>query len=462
MFAPIRRQQRIHIILMFVADLLTVPLALLITWFVRTYWLANFLPEFTHTLSYYLITLPVLFILWSMSWWSSGMYAKSSQDTPFTVVTHRMRAVFYLALSIMAASYLVKTDYSRIMLLLFLIISQPVNLFFRKFSGIVSNRFAPVNDSPNTLIVGSGEYASRVIHSLQKFQEPKHQIKGILLEQQSESTEVSGIDVIGDVRDLPRLVESLSIDEVFFASALINRSEMLKIVNSVEKEDIVFLLVTDLFEIATGAGDLSSLSKLPVVEIGSSKRGVFNKLSKRLMDLIISPILILLLAPLMFVIWMILFFRGKGTPIFHQTRVGRYGKPFTLYKFRTMKPQANEYEVSPVAGDDSRITGIGRLLRKTSLDELPQLFNVLKGEMSMVGPRPEMDFIVQNYNAWQRRRLDVKPGITGLWQIMGRKDLPLTENLEYDFYYIRNHSVMLDLAILARTVVTVLKGRGAY
>ena len=82
--------------------------------------------------------------------------------------------------------------------------------------------------------------------------------------------------------------------------------------------------------------------------------------------------------------------------------------------------------------------------------------------MSMVGPRPEMDFIVQDYNAWQRRRLDVKPGITGLWQIMGRKDLPLTENLEYDFYYIRNHSVMLDLAILARTVVTVLKGRGAY
>ena len=462
MFAPIRRQQRIYITLMFVADLFTVPSALLITWFVRTYWLANTLPEFTHSLTDYLITLPALLFLWGMSWWSSGMYAKSSQDTPFTVVTHRMRAVFYLALSIMAASYLVKIDYSRIMLLLFLIISQPINVFFRNVSGLITNRFAPIKASPNTLIVGSGEFASRVIRSLQKLPEPKHKIKGILVEQRIELIEVSGVNVIGDVRDLPRLVESLSIDEVFFASDSISRTEMLKIVNLVQKDDIVFLLVTDLFEIATGAGDLSSLSKLPVVEIGSSKRGVFNKLSKRLMDIILSPILVIALMPLMFVVWLILFFRGKGSPIFKQTRIGRSGKPFTLLKFRTMKPETDEYEVAPVAGDDSRITGIGRLLRKTSLDELPQLFNVIKGDMSMVGPRPEMDFIVQDYNAWQRRRLDVKPGITGLWQIMGRKDLPLTENLEYDFYYIRNHSVMLDLAILARTVVTVLKGRGAY
>ncbi len=247
-----------------------------------------------------------------------------------------------------------------------------------------------------------------------------------------------------------------------FASGSMSRTDMLKIVNSVQKEEIVFMLVTDLFEIATGVGDLSSISKMPVVEIGSSSSGTFSNLSKRLMDLIISPVLIILFSPLMLIVWVLLLFTGKGTPLFKQTRVGKHGKLFTLYKFRTMKPEANEYEVAPVAGNDPRVTGVGRLLRKTSLDELPQLYNVLRGHMSMVGPRPEMDFIVQDYNAWQRRRLDVKPGITGLWQIMGRKDLPLHENLEYDFYYMRNQSVMLDLAILARTVVTVLKGRGAY
>ncbi len=390
------------------------------------------------------------------------MYVYSFQQGAFPGLARRMRAVFYLAVSIMATSYLVKMDYSRIMLLIFLLISQPVNILLRKLFTSLALRVAPFKESPATLVIGSGEFAERVIVSLKKFPEPRHRIKGVLVEKAGTASDICGVKVIGEARDLPRLIESLSIDEVFFASGSMSRTDMLKIVNSVQKEDIVFMLVTDLFEIAAGASDLSSISKMPVVEIGSSGKGTFNNLTKRVMDLFMSPLLIVVLAPLMGTVWAILAVTGKGSPIFRQTRVGRYGKKFTLYKFRTMKPEANEYEVAPVAGDDPRVTGIGRLLRKSSLDELPQLFNVFMGHMSMVGPRPEMDFIVHDYNAWQRRRLDVKPGITGLWQIMGRKDLPLHENLEYDFYYMRNQSVMLDMAILARTVVTVLKGRGAY
>ncbi len=268
--------------------------------------------------------------------------------------------------------------------------------------------------------------------------------------------------MIGTASDLPRLCKSLSIDEVFFASGSMSRTEMLKLVNSVESQETVFMLVTDLFEIATGIADLSSISRIPVVEIGPSERGGFHSFVKRTTDIAVSSALIVLLFPLMAFIWVVLLLTGKGSPIFRQRRMGRHGQPFTLYKFRTMKPEANEYEVAPMRKDDPRVTFAGRILRRTSLDELPQLFNVLTGSMSMVGPRPEMDFIVRDYNAWQRRRLEVKPGITGLWQIMGRKDLPLHENLEYDFYYMRNQSLMLDMAILARTVVTVLKGRGAY
>jgi lipopolysaccharide/colanic/teichoic acid biosynthesis glycosyltransferase len=135
---------------------------------------------------------------------------------------------------------------------------------------------------------------------------------------------------------------------------------------------------------------------------------------------------------------------------------------FILYKFRTMKPESDEYEVAPISMDDSRVTGMGRFLRRMSLDELPQLFNVFRGEMSLVGPRPEMPFIVEKYTSWQRHRLDVKPGLTGMWQIMGRKELPLHDNLEYDYYYIRNQSLMLDFTILLRTIATIFKGRGAY
>ena len=120
------------------------------------------------------------------------------------------------------------------------------------------------------------------------------------------------------------------------------------------------------------------------------------------------------------------------------------------------------YAPAPQGGEDRRITSAGRFLRKYSLDELPQLWNVLKGEMSIVGPRPEMPFLVARHNEWQRKRLSVKPGITGLWQILGRKDLPLFENLEYDFYYINHRSFLFDLVIILKTIPVIVLGRGAY
>jgi len=450
------------ILFLLAADMITIPVSLLATWYLRTGLLNSILPVFVHTLDTYLKTIPAICVLWVASWWSAGMYSHSIQQTAFYGLTKRIRAVFNFAVSVMAASYLVKMDYSRLMLVFFIITAIPVNLIFRFIFQRIADRIAPCKQSPATLIIGSGEFAGRVIASLQRLPEPKHRIKGVLTEQNPVAEKIAGIDVIGCANDLPRLAESLSIDEVFFASGSMSRTDMLRLVNSVEKKDMVFMLVTDLFEIASGIGDLNSLSRIPVVEIGTSDRGGFYAFIKRSTDILMSLSLIIVLLPLMIIIWFVLFITGKGSPVFSQTRVGRHGVPFTLYKFRTMRPEADEYEVAPVKPDDPRITMAGRLLRKTSFDELPQLFNVLRGQMSMVGPRPEMDFIVKGYNTWQRRRLEVKPGITGLWQIMGRKDLPLHENLEYDFYYMRNQSIMLDMAILARTVVTVLKGRGAY
>ena len=153
----------------------------------------------------------------------------------------------------------------------------------------------------------------------------------------------------------------------------------------------------------------------------------------------------------------------QGPPIlFRHERPGLVGRPFTMLKFRTMHGSADPYAPSPESPGDERITPIGRWLRRFSLDELPQLINVLRGEMSIVGPRPEMPFLVARYEPWQRRRLDAKPGITGLWQILGRKDLPLVENIEYDFYYIKNQSLLLDMTILLKTLPVVLGGKGAY
>lgn len=151
-----------------------------------------------------------------------------------------------------------------------------------------------------------------------------------------------------------------------------------------------------------------------------------------------------------------------GPILITQNRVGLHGKVFRLYKFRTMHQHTTLYARAPHDENDSRVTTVGRVLRKYSLDELPQFWNVLKGDMSLVGPRPEMPFIVAQYSDVQRIRLLVKPGITGMWQILGRKDMPLEQNIEYDIYYVSHQSLLLDMAVLIRTIPHLIFPKGAY
>jgi lipopolysaccharide/colanic/teichoic acid biosynthesis glycosyltransferase len=178
------------------------------------------------------------------------------------------------------------------------------------------------------------------------------------------------------------------------------------------------------------------------------------------------------------IIWLAIKLDSPGPALFVADRVGQNGKIFKMFKFRTMKvgleSVQQEAAASPLMSredsckivyktkDDPRITRVGKFLRKTSLDELPQLINVFKGEMSVVGPRPEQPFLTQCYDHWQWQRLAVPPGVTGWWQISGRSDLPMHLNAQYDVYYVRNYSLLLDLKILFKTIGVVLKGRGAY
>jgi lipopolysaccharide/colanic/teichoic acid biosynthesis glycosyltransferase len=149
---------------------------------------------------------------------------------------------------------------------------------------------------------------------------------------------------------------------------------------------------------------------------------------------------------------------SSGPAVFVQKRVGLNGRLFDIYKFRSMYIDVPRYDLSPATSDDRRITRIGRLLRRTSLDELPQLVNVLLGDMSLVGPRPEMPFVVEFYNSRQRQRLQVTPGITGLWQLSADRVFQIHENIEYDLYYIRNRSIFIDTAILVHTLFVAMRG----
>lgn len=219
---------------------------------------------------------------------------------------------------------------------------------------------------------------------------------------------------------------------------------------------VVFLSGTELQEQKwTRAIDVDGLSLTPMLE---SFEHWHYSIAKRMADLIGSSLLLVSFAPLLFLIALLIRLDSSGPALFVQERVGRDGKLFKMYKFRSMRKGTPKYEPSPITPFDPRITRIGRFLRRSSLDELPQLINVLLGDMSLVGPRPEMDFIVQTYNSEQRQRLQVNPGITGLWQLSADRAFPIHDNIQYDLYYIRNRGFFMDIAILIHTLFFAMRG----
>jgi exopolysaccharide biosynthesis polyprenyl glycosylphosphotransferase len=218
---------------------------------------------------------------------------------------------------------------------------------------------------------------------------------------------------------------------------------------------VVFLSATELQEQKwTESVDVDGLSLAPMLE--SSDRWHYS-IAKRMADLIGSALLLVLLAPLFFLIALFIRLDSSGPALFVQERVGRNGELFKMYKFRSMHKGTLRYELSPSTQFDPRITRIGRLLRKSSLDELPQLLNVFLGNMSLVGPRPEMAFVVENYTSEQRQRLQVTPGITGLWQLSADRAFLIHQNIQYDLYYIRNRGFFMDMAILVHTLLFAMR-----
>jgi exopolysaccharide biosynthesis polyprenyl glycosylphosphotransferase len=259
-----------------------------------------------------------------------------------------------------------------------------------------------------------------------------------------------------------RVAVERAVQEVFVAMPSLGHTRLLSIVLDCEDLGMTFRVATNLFEVLTAGTPVDLVDDVPLVRLGRQRSSPLYEPLKRVFDLGGALVALLVAAPVM--LWVVLRLLGQrdGPVFFRHERVGRHGQLFGMYKFRTMAADVDPEAAAPRGAADPRVTAYGRWLRATSLDELPQLWNVLRGEMSLVGPRPEMPFIVAGYTEWQRRRLAVKPGITGLWQILGRKDLPMHENLQYDFYYIRNRSLALDVSILIRTVGAVLSRKGAF
>ncbi|MGD8736826.1 MAG: undecaprenyl-phosphate glucose phosphotransferase [Anaerolineae bacterium] len=324
------------------------------------------------------------------------------------------------------------------------------------------------------MIVGAGEVGRTVMRNVVAQPVLGYHVVGFVDDDPDKGqTDIGRFKALGNTSNIPRLVKELAIDEVIITLPWMYHRKIVSIVAQCEREQVRVRIVPDIFQMTLSHLDVEDLGGIPMIGVRDISISGSRQFMKRAMDVVISLVSLIFLAPLFVLLSIIIRLDSPGPSIFRQIRVGKGEQLFSCFKFRSMRVGAEEekdtlLDKNEVSGpvfkmrDDPRITSVGRFIRRTSLDELPQLFNVLMGHMSMVGPRPAIPSEVQRYQPWHKRRLEVAPGITGLWQVSGRSELTFDEMVLLDLYYIENWSPLLDLQILFRTIPKVLLGEGAY
>jgi len=338
-----------------------------------------------------------------------------------------------------------------------------------------------------TLIVGRGPEAAVCIREMRARPELGYRVIGIIDERFETATAAvfEGVPVIGDLKHLPEAIRESGANEVIISDPKVPGEALFDVmIQTGRRRGVEFRIAPTLLNCLPSKTEIDQVGSLPMVTLFRSPLSRGARIVKRASDLVIATLALVLFAPvwLLIALWIKLDSRG---PVFYtQERVGMDGRIFLFYKFRTMHAGTDdashrEYQRAYINGrpdsnlgddarpvfklrTDDRITRVGRVLRRTSLDELPQLFNVMRGEMSIVGPRPPIPYEVENYQVWHRKRLDMKPGITGLWQVSGRNRLPFEEMVRMDLYYIENWSLLLDLKIILQTLPVMWRGEDAY
>lgn len=340
-----------------------------------------------------------------------------------------------------------------------------------------------------TLIVGTNTEAIQTIAALKNDPSLGYRVVAVIESTSSEDspTELDSVPVVGSFAELPQIIQELGIEEVIITDNQIESSRLFDAMMQVGRSrKVEFIFAPSLFDLLPQKTSIEQVGVLPMIRLFREPLSDAQRFIKRLSDIFISTAAIMITAPLMLLIAILVKLGSRGPILFRQERVGMDGRVFLCYKFRTMFADCDDaihreaYKRNIEAGceadlddldsdkcaifgkvkNDPRITPNGRWLRRCSMDELPQLFNVLKGDMSIVGPRPPIPYEVAEYEHSHRKRLDMKPGITGLWQVSGRNKLRFEEMVRLDVFYIENWSIWLDLKIIFLTLPAVFKGEG--
>ena len=322
----------------------------------------------------------------------------------------------------------------------------------------------------NTIIVGGGERGRKLFWDVLKFPALGYRVVGFV-EQEREhlGRSIDGLPVLGTVDQLRQLVPQHHISEILIAMQPDSHEEILKIVSSCDSNQVSFSIVPDLYHIVSGHVKTNQIYGFPLMVLMPELMPAWEKKVKRLMDIFISILVLIGFAPLWGLISLLIRLDSKGPVLFTQKRVGKHGRLFTIYKFRSMVADAEKH-TGPVWAEknDPRVTRAGRILRKLRLDEVPQFINILSGDMSLIGPRPERPFFVEQLRRevpLYSRRLNVQPGLTGWAQTKHKYDASLDdvrEKLQYDLHYIESMSLRMDLKILLRTLWVMISAKGAH
>ena len=412
----------------------------------------------------------------------NGLYRFNILTTRAAHLSNFLKSLYYGSLNIVLISLLIGTEGaidSRYILFVFLLLLIPSFYLFR--IELMRNMFitySMTHFKRNVLILGNGK-AGRMLASQLMYENPMGlDIVGFIDDDKEIGEEiVSDKTVVGHFKDITDIIEQKNIDELIIAEDSSSNEELLDLIDSCKKLHVSLKVTSELFEVVGKRLATEKYANIPVVDISPHYNNRLTYAAKRIMDVALSSLALILAAPLFILIAALVKFTSPGPIFFKQRRVGYFGKEFDIYKFRSMKVINGEDEerksqmlrflndksgeIKTKVVNENRITWIGRIIRKTSLDELPQLLNVIKGNMSLVGPRPCLPYEYEHYPEWQKRRVSVLPGCTGVWQVWGRSSVSYKDSVVLDLYYINNMSPWFDLQLLFQTIPVMLTARGA-
>ncbi|HEX9944911.1 MAG TPA: sugar transferase [Thermoanaerobaculia bacterium] len=482
----LKERARILTVAIFSLDLALVSAAFLCAYWVRDRVLPWAAPETfpgrLYTLAEYLPLLPLALAIWGTLLLSSGRY-RSHRTVPLLDeawaiirVCASGAIVFTLAIYVSRLDERLLGDdrISRFWALLFAVFSC-LFLLTEKLAIRLTSRYVRSHgyNYRTVLIVGTSPTALRIADSIHGHRFWGFRILGFIRNGQApEEPWPSRYPILGEITDIPRVVESNVVDDVIFA---VHRRELDRLEDlflSLQEQGIRTRFAMDLFPHTRAQVQLEEVDGMPLLSFATTPTSQLKLMAKRLLDVVVASLLLMIALPIVGVIALAIKLTSGGNVLFRQTRCGLNGRFFTLYKFRTMVEDAEErrrelLHLNEMNGpvfklrSDPRVTAFGRFLRRYSLDELPQLWNVLRGDMSLVGPRPPIPEEVAKYQRWQRRRLAMKPGMTCLWQVSGRNNLDFDRWMQLDLEYIDSWSPLLDVKILLKTIPAVLSGKGA-